>query len=77
VSPEREPRGECAQEAGQLTSEGGQHALQVGVPHCRGGRFKAEDFLEPVRKLLGHFCSEPVAPERQDGDGVYQGTFVH
>lgn len=62
---------------GQLTSEGGQHALQVGVPHCRSGRFKAENFLEPVSELLGHFCREPVAPERQDRDSMYQGPFVH
>lgn len=63
--------------AGQLTSEGGQHALQVGMPHCRGGGLKAENLLEPVSELLGHVCSEPAAPERQDGDGVHQGTFVH
>lgn len=63
--------------AGQLTSEGGQHALQVGMPHCTGGSFKAENFLEPVSKFLGHFCSEPVTPERQDGDGVYQCTLMH
>lgn len=61
----------------RLTSEGGQHALQVGMPHCGCGRLKAESFLEPVGELPGHFCGEPVTPESQDRHGMYQGAFVN
>lgn len=60
-----------------LTSEAGQHALQVGMPHCRGGGLKAEGFLKPFGELLGHFRGKPVTPESQDRDGMHQGAFVN
>lgn len=47
------------------------------MPHCRGGGFKAEGFLEPFGELPGHFHGEPVTPERQDRDSVHQGAFVN